>query len=175
MARPQHPNEKPTDPTPVTASNNPHDPSGVQQAPPPTATVPTMGLNPVNALGLVRGRPVQTGMTGGTPGLPQHAQAEAHVVGQQGDVVGSAVGFHPQSEAAQKVPPIKRYRVTNGGRISVKGTPHVLRPGKEVDERTYDLKMLRQQGIKLEEITEDDDYVQPDPLVDGESLQAPRG
>lgn len=47
-------------------------------------------------------------------------------------------------------PTVQRYRVSNGGHVMVNGYRTVMRVGKIVDERTFDLNSLRHQGIKLD-------------------------
>lgn len=46
----------------------------------------------------------------------------------------------------------ERFRVRNGGKIMHRGVVTLLKPGKEVDSRLYDITQLRQQGIDLEPI-----------------------
>jgi len=53
-------------------------------------------------------------------------------------------------------PKNRRFRVIKGGNISTGGVRATLREGKELDERNYDIRNLVRQGIRLEEITDED-------------------
>jgi hypothetical protein len=161
----------------VKESSNPHDPS----AHAPAVTVPNVGqVQPAGVNSLLpivaRGRPVTPQqMQGGAGGMPNDEMsraAETRIVGEQGNVVGSAVGTVAPTQSAQKVKEPTRYRVVNGGRIMLGGALTVLRPGKELDERQYDLRELKKQGIRLEEVKEDDEntFAEHDPLVDQDPL-----
>jgi len=48
--------------------------------------------------------------------------------------------------------PVKVYRVRVGGPILCRGVRTVLKPGKIVDERMYDVPMLLTQGIVLDPV-----------------------
>lgn len=47
---------------------------------------------------------------------------------------------------------IKRYRVMEDKNVSQNGFRGILRAGKEIDHRGYNIKNLMQQGVKLQEI-----------------------
>jgi len=49
-----------------------------------------------------------------------------------------------------KIPAPPQFRVKNGGRVMHGGFMTDLKPGKILDERHYNLKLLRDQGIILE-------------------------
>jgi hypothetical protein len=51
-------------------------------------------------------------------------------------------------------PPVKRYLVVKGGRVQTQpnGLRTTLNEGKEIDELNYDIKLLKSQGVKLDEL-----------------------
>lgn len=83
------------------------------------------------------------GIPGGASGVPTDATARLHSTA----VVGSAVEGAPADDV-----PVRKYRVKVGGSSSFGGTRTTIRPGKVIDERQYDIEMLKNQGIVLEEI-----------------------
>lgn len=71
------------------------------------------------------------------------------------DSGGELVNQTPHTERApeRKPPPdvkVDRYRVVNGGRILHRGALTIMKAGKELDARAFDLDKLREQGIQLE-------------------------
>lgn len=59
-------------------------------------------------------------------------------------VMGSAVAGQRND-----VPPPQRWRVAVGATILHNGARTILKVGKELDERCYDLQALRRQGVTL--------------------------
>jgi hypothetical protein len=69
-----------------------------------------------------------------------------------GKVMGSVVGRHAPKDAAPP-PVIGRFRVVGSpGMISMNGRMVRIGIGKLVDDANYDLKRLRQQGVRLEAV-----------------------
>jgi hypothetical protein len=54
-----------------------------------------------------------------------------------------------------ETPPVKKYRVTRGGCVLENGFRTTIKEGKEISEITYNLKKLREQGIRFIEINPD--------------------
>lgn len=82
-------------------------------------------------------------MEGGSPGV---APGDLSEVRMPGAVTARAnLGSVPAE-------PIARYRAVNGGHVMYGGCRTVIRAGKLVDAYSYDLDLLRRQGIVLEEV-----------------------
>ena len=79
---------------------------------------------------------------GGASGVPQ---------------IASEVRAETPAAVQKEQPKVRRYRVLNGGTIVDKGMRMTLRAGKELDERTYDVATLKRQGIRLEELRDDEE------------------
>lgn len=91
---------------------------------------------------------------------------------EAGQIPGGASGQPPQSpdmplvsdnpiiaSSAQKheeanVPPPQAYKVVTGGTVMYRGNRVIIRVGKILDSRAYDIAVLTDQGIKLEPATE---------------------
>ena len=84
-------------------------------------------------------------LPGGAAGVPEAAKP---ALPAPPSPVGSMAGRGPG-------PKPKRYRVVNGGSIVQNGCRTPLRAGKEVSNTTYDIAALRRQGIKLEELADE--------------------
>jgi hypothetical protein len=87
----------------------------------------------------------QVGPAGGAPGLPPSPN---HILPGPLPVVGSFSGRPPG-------PKPKKFRIMNGGFLVQGGVRVVIRAGKEVDETQYNLRFLKSQGFRLEEVTDD--------------------
>ena len=102
-------------------------------------------------------------MPGGAAGVPQSVTANTATVKATTPLARGAAGPKP-----------KRWRVLNGGLIVHGGMKTVLRAGKEIDDSNYDLRMLRKQGIRLEEIVDEESLPALDPgVVEGASPLPP--
>lgn len=49
-------------------------------------------------------------------------------------------------------PKVKRYEVTNAGRVMNRGQPVAMKPGKIVDTLNYDVPTLQKQGLQMREL-----------------------
>jgi hypothetical protein len=83
--------------------------------------------------------------TGGASGVPS-SDAEKALEMRARQV--ATLGGRPDVVA-------KRYRILNGGMIVYRNSRTALRAGKIIAEHDYDLKLLRDQGIRLELIQEE--------------------
>lgn len=100
---------------------------------------------------------------GGAPGVvelpradhPRDARGDGPLV-EAAPVVGDATKAYDIGEARRAVKPPPQYRVKVGGPILSGGHRTVLKPGKLIDARNYDLKALRNVGIVLEPVAPED-------------------
>lgn len=67
-----------------------------------------------------------------------------------------AVNLRTVDEEAKRGPKVKRFRAMNDKRVQTQrnGGRTMIVVGKELDELNYDIKLMREQGLKLEEITD---------------------
>lgn len=74
--------------------------------------------------------------------------------GRDGTLNPPAVDLDTIEQEAQLGPPVKRYRVIKGGRVQTQqnGNRTMVIPGKEIDELNFDIRLMKQQGIELEEL-----------------------
>lgn len=86
-------------------------------------------------------------MLGGTPGITPEASATIHY--DPGSALATQRKPEPIVPGAARS---KSYRVMNGGNIMINQCRTPVRAGKVIAEHEFDLDMLRQQGIILEEI-----------------------
>lgn len=51
-------------------------------------------------------------------------------------------------------PPVRRYRVVRGGRVQTQrnGQRTLVNTGKVLDENNFDISLMREQGVELEEL-----------------------
>jgi hypothetical protein len=103
---------------------------------------------------------MRNGMQGGAPQKLPGGASGAPAVVERNVQVAAAQKPAPKGEAPK---PPKRYRVMNGGTIVWQNCRTALRAGKEISDATYDVKLLRRQGIRLEPI-EDDEPAAPAPM-----------
>ncbi len=82
---------------------------------------------------------------------PHHHSQETSGKPPEEDVLANSV---PNSKPKEPVvaPPIKTYRVIQGGYVMVNGSKTGVRNGKVISEANYDIASLKLQGIVLEEI-----------------------
>lgn len=90
--------------------------------------------------------------TGGPPIQSKREISAGEILGMNHAVTARAKGM---SDADEK--PVKRFRITKAGSFTQGGVKHALYEGKVIDERNYDLKALRSQGVKMQELTKDDE------------------
>jgi hypothetical protein len=84
----------------------------------------------------------QAPMDGGAPGIVPQPTAQV-------TFPGTIARRDPDAPPA---PPVDRYRVVGHYDIIYSGCKTHLKDGKTVDEYTYDLDLLRRQGVRLEKI-----------------------
>lgn len=84
-------------------------------------------------------------MTGGASGVPQ---------GMGEKVLPMETRKMSKLEPRPDVP-VKKFRVVNGGIIVYNNCRTMLRQGKIISEREYDLKRLRAQGVVLKELEDE--------------------
>lgn len=146
-------------------ARNPTNPAGdTPVAPHSDQTNPHAAGAAGGGLGLVAPTPATFGGDPGIDGRIGGTQPLATIPNPQTDVVRSAVRTNAEKDAA--VPTPKKYRIGGGGGYFNDGHQgrQFLRPGKIVDARQYDLVKLKASGIRLEEVTDDDNgefYVVP--------------
>lgn len=88
---------------------------------------------------------------GGTPGVLAQQQASTTIHMTPGGNAGQS--FHKHADTPDV--PVRQFRVRNGGTVMMGGIRLPIRVGKLVNEQTYDLKALRDQGIQLDEIKDE--------------------
>jgi hypothetical protein len=114
----------------------------------PAATAPAVSASSNPHAG---GMPVMTsGLPGGASGQPTTAMPQ---LVSQSEVIGTAM--RPGMPGSENVPKAKKYRVLNGGMITWRGNRTPMKAGKIIDSVQYDIPSLRSQGIKMEEVTEE--------------------
>lgn len=93
------------------------------------------------------------------PNRPEGAPAQGapgHEIAEEDDEELEEEGAEPATTAAPQPPaevkPPPKLRVVTGGRVVINGSPNILRPGKTIDPRYYDVAQLREQGIRFEEL-----------------------
>jgi hypothetical protein len=86
-------------------------------------------------------------MLGGSSGLPDGGNDPRAATG--GSTGETAAPVRSRVDI-----PVQRYRVVVGGHVMLDGVRVPMRVGKELDERQYDLALLRRQGVKLDLITD---------------------
>jgi len=95
----------------------------------------------------------KTPLEGGSSGVLENAVTETG--GGAGKVVASA--FREPEPGRPPPPPVKRYEVEgagpNGRYVLLNGYKALFRDGKIVEDKDYDIAMLRQQGVRLRELT----------------------
>lgn len=96
-------------------------------------------------------------MQGGAGGAPANAGPSPQRVAVKPNL--PAVPVEPGPPAG----PPKHYRVMNGGTVVFGGNRTVMRAGKEVSDKDYDIRFLLRQGIRLEPIGQDG-LTQHDPV-----------
>jgi len=76
--------------------------------------------------------------------------------GGSGEIAPPLVTPEPVASAVREpdveAPPVPRYRVVHERRVMFRGFFVVLKPGKVIDPREYDVENLRGQGVVLEEL-----------------------
>ncbi len=135
----------------VTETTNPHDPSARAQTPAPTV-VPQGQVRPV-----VAGRPPVFGGAGGIQDTRTGNLIANTIADPNGNVIGSALDRTEVSESARSVVAPKKYRVLVGGHLTIRGERHPLRAGKVISDNEYDVRAVRNQGFKLELVTDDNE------------------
>jgi hypothetical protein len=91
----------------------------------------------------------------GPPPGDEEAVGPDEIMGRDGMQNAPAVDFATIEQEAKLGPPVKRYRVLKGG--SVQTSPNsnrtFVKAGKEIDELNFDIRLMKQQGIELEELS----------------------
>lgn len=66
-----------------------------------------------------------------------------------------AVDLRTVDQESKRGPKVRRFRALNDKRVQTQrnGGRTMIVTGKEMDELNYDIELMRQQGLKLEEIT----------------------
>lgn len=145
MAR--QPHNPTTDKTPETPNaddlGNPGGPAPANA--PPTGPQASAQGNP---LPLVRPKPVT--LLGGAAGMPSQASVVANRPETRVEV------GRLQQEGTPPGTVVKRFVVENGGHVMIDGYRQRIPAGKIVDNRQYDLRVLKQGGITLRELRDDD-------------------
>lgn len=79
------------------------------------------------------------------------------IASRDGAYMAPAVDFDDLEEQAQIGPPVHRYEVINGGRVQTQrnGQRTVVIAGKVCDDLNFDIALMRQQGIKFRDVTDE--------------------
>lgn len=98
---------------------------------------------------------------------PQHEPGARIAGGAPGiapDGDSSVMGGGNVRQYGAPGPKVRRYRVVTGGFLMHNNCRVAMRAGKEIGEHQYDIAQLKKQGIRLEEITDDEPVVPPIPV-----------
>lgn len=92
---------------------------------------------------------------GAPPGAPAQPGTQEELDEEDDELDDEALdaATRPAPPPPEPVVPPKQYRAVTGGRIVIGGVHSTIKPGKVVDARHYDIEALRQQGIRLDEMT----------------------